>query len=460
MSAENFLNENLYTILNLMKDGIILTDKNSIVLYINPAFEIFSGLKMSDIVGKYWHEVRLGAVLPKVLETKTPIYNLPRKVENVESYCDLIPLIIDGELIGGMVVVKDVLSILDLLKELEESHKRIIYLDERIKASFKATYTFDDVIGKDNGLKKIIDISYKASQSNSPILLVGESGTGKEVLAQSIHNASSRSEGPFVDINCSAIPENLLESELFGYDAGAFTGANKAGKLGLFEIASGGTIFLDEITEMPLQLQTKLLRVIQEKRILKIGGERYIDIDIRVIGATNKDINKRINDGKFRDDLYFRLAVFVINIPPLRERKDDIKLFANRFVQDQIRDQKRNISIDKEVVDLFYEYEWPGNVREMKNVIEYSANVTDDYVIKLSDLPLTLLRNIKLDRRHERYAKGNTLEDYVFELEKEIIINSLKIYGSNLEAKKLISENLGISIATLYNKMKKYEIES
>lgn len=453
-----FFGDKLYKVLDLLNQGVIITDSNATVLYTNPAFEKFSGISSELMVGEYLQQVRLGSVLPSVLESKKSIYNLPRKVGEVESYCDLIPIIIDDILVGGIVIVRDILEIMEISKQLEESHKKYIQLDERIKSTFVAQHTFENTIGSEHGLKKTIEVSVKASKTCCPVLLLGESGTGKEVLAQSIHNASERRNMPFVGINCSAIPVNLLESELFGYDSGAFSGANKTGKLGLFEIANKGTIFLDEIAEMPLQLQMKLLRVIEEKKILKLGGENYIDIDVRIIGATNKDINSMINKGVFREDLYFRLAVFVINIPPLRERKSDIPLLVEKFLNDQIRIKKHNISISKDVMELLISYNWPGNARELKNVIDYSSNVMDDYSIKAKDLPLTLLRKVKLNKEYETYSEGTSLEDKLSKIEKDIIMNHLKIYGHDVEAKKLIALELGISIATLYNKIKKHDI--
>lgn len=364
------LGSNVRRILDLLNDGIIITDEKAIVHYINPAYTLYSGLEFEDIVNKYLPEVRPGAMLPKVLEDHKPIRNFPRKVGKVESYCDFIPIIIEGKLVGGIAIVKDVVRIKDLLQRLEESKEKIVQLDNRVKDSFKAKFTFSSIVGREGGLKNTITMCYKAAQTDSPVLLLGESGTGKEVLAQSIHNASKRKEYPFVDINCGALPENLLESELFGYEAGAFTGARKNGKLGLFEIANGGTIFLDEITEMPINLQTKLLRVLQEQRILKIGSEKALEINVRVIAATNKNVLELVKEKSFREDLYFRLAVFVISIPALRERKEDITLLVQKFIEEQQRKQKHVIFVNSDAMHILKYYDWPGNIREIKNIIE------------------------------------------------------------------------------------------
>ncbi len=452
------LGSNVRRILDLLNDGIIITDEKAIVHYINPAYTLYSGLEFEDIVNKYLPEVRPGAMLPKVLEDHKPIRNFPRKVGKVESYCDFIPIIIEGKLVGGIAIVKDVVRIKDLLQRLEESKEKIVQLDNRVKDSFKAKFTFSSIVGREGGLKNTITMCYKAAQTDSPVLLLGESGTGKEVLAQSIHNASKRKEYPFVDINCGALPENLLESELFGYEAGAFTGARKNGKLGLFEIANGGTIFLDEITEMPINLQTKLLRVLQEQRILKIGSEKALEINVRVIAATNKNVLELVKEKSFREDLYFRLAVFVISIPALRERKEDITLLVQKFIEEQQRKQKHVIFVNSDAMHILKYYDWPGNIREIKNIIEYACNVTEDYTIKPEDIPQNILKFSSIKRLVEQKRNNMTLAQIVGDVEKKIIRDYLTLYGNDVPAKKRIAQELNISIATLYNKIKRYNL--
>jgi TyrR family helix-turn-helix protein len=445
------------TILDVLKDGIIITDEACNVIYINPAYTLFSGLEWGDIVGKNLADIRPGAVLPEALRLRKSLENIPRKVGTVESFCDFIPLFKEGELCGGMVVVKDGGKIKELLNQLEKTQEKLGQLEDRLRSTFVARFSFRDFIGQKGKMQDVIKMCQKAAHSNSPVLLLGESGAGKEVIAQSIHNESNRRNCPFVDINCGALPEQLLESELFGYNPGAFTGASRTGKKGLFEIANGGTVFLDEITEMPINLQTKLLRVLQEKRIIKIGGEKGIHIDVRVIAATNHNIVDLINENRFRNDLYFRLAVFVINIPPLRERnEEDIKALIEKFIAEQERQKKQGIIISPEAEKALLTYNWPGNVRELRNAIEFACSVTEDNVIKLLDLPPSIL---KLSKISNIIHKNASLNQIVEEVERSVLHDYLKLYGESLPSKKRIANELGISIATLYNKLKKYNLE-
>ena len=291
----------------------------------------------------------------------------------------------------------------------------------------------------------------KVAKNNTSVLITGESGTGKEIIAKQIHDLSSYSDGAFIIVNCSAIPESLLESELFGYTKGAFTGADPKGKIGFFEKANNGTIFLDEIGEMPLQIQVKILRVLQDKKITPIGSRTEKQINVRIITATNKNLEEEVKKGNFRQDLFYRLSVFPIDIPPLRERKKDIKILVEFFIKKYyISFQKEQKEISPEVYQHFLEYSWPGNIRELKNTIEYCMNMVeeDEKTIDLKHLPPKFLGN------KEKDEKIKTLK----ELEKEAISNLLKIYGNSSEAKKNIAKSLGIGIATLYRKLSSYNL--
>lgn len=452
------MDENVKKILDTLTDGVIITDENSVIEYINPAYTMFSGLKEEEALGRHLTDVRPGAILPQVLKSRTPVMDVPRKVDKVESYCDFIPLLDQDELIGGMAIVKDVVRIKGLLKELQESNEKIVQLDQRIRKAFQAQITFKNIVGAANGLKSTVEMSKKAARTDSPVLLVGESGTGKEMIAQSIHNESERRDFPFVDVNCAALPEHLLESELFGYVEGAFTGAKKHGKLGLFEIANGGTIFLDEISEMPLNLQTKLLRTIQESKIQKIGDEKTRKIDVRVIAATNKDIASMVARKEFRDDLYFRLAVFVINIPSLRERRADIALLASYFVSELQRKKGKIVTINKNAAKTLEKYDWPGNVRELQNALEYAFNVTDSSIIDVGDLPQQIIKSGLINNIIGENVDKLGLEKLVEQVERKVLSEYLELYGESVEAKKKIAAELDVSIATLYNKIKKYNL--
>ncbi|KXA18704.1 Sigma-54 interaction domain protein [Fusobacterium nucleatum] len=291
----------------------------------------------------------------------------------------------------------------------------------------------------------------KVSKNNTSVLITGESGTGKEIIAKQIHDLSSYSSGPFITVNCGAIPESLMESELFGYTKGAFTGADPKGKIGFFEKANNGTIFLDEIGEMPLQIQVKILRVLQDKKITPIGSRTEKQINVRIIAATNKNLEEEVEKRAFRQDLFYRLSVFPIDIPPLRERKKDIKILVDFFVKKYyISFQKEKKEISTDVYQHFLEYSWPGNIRELRNTIEYCMNMIeeDEKTIDLKHLPPKFLGN------KEKNEKIKTLK----ELEKEAILNLLKIYGNSSEAKIIIAKSLGIGIATLYRKLNFYNL--
>jgi transcriptional regulator with PAS, ATPase and Fis domain len=286
------------------------------------------------------------------------------------------------------------------------------------------------------------------------VLLTGESGTGKEIFARAIHFESKRCERPFIAVNCAAIPETLLESELFGYASGAFTGANKSGKIGKFELAQGGTIFLDEIGDMPLQLQVKILRVIQDRLVIPVGSNKPVRIDLRVVTATNKDLEQLVKEGKFREDLYYRINVIPIKIPPLRERKEDIELLLDFLLNKYCR--RYGIAIPRfndDIVELFGSYPWIGNIRELENVVEYIINMLGgDKEVSRKHLPPKLI---------EACSSLNIEEELNLQsLEINAIIKALRRYGMNTENKRKAAEALGISLASLYRKINSYNIDA
>ena len=314
---------------------------------------------------------------------------------------------------------------------------------------------FKDILGNDPHFMETISTAKKIAATHSNVLIRGESGTGKELFARAIHEASSRSHYPFVAINCASIPDNLLESELFGYEAGSFTGANKNGKLGKFELAHKGTILLDEIGDMPLYLQPKLLRVLQSKEIEKIGGSTSIPVDIRIIAATNIHLEEKIKSGAFREDLFYRLNVIPLSIPPLRERKEDIFLIAQYLLQNYCH--KLNLiekRLSPEVNELFLSYPWPGNVRELENIIEYTVSLTKEELITLENLPPSL----RALPNNEFYDIKGTLSERLESVERDILSETLLKYGESTEQKGKIAELLNISVPTLYRKIKKYHL--
>ena len=332
-------------------------------------------------------------------------------------------------------------------------NKEAIKNYNKINKDYKIT--LDNIISTSEIMEHTKQKALIASKSNSTVLITGESGTGKELFARAIHNHSDRSDYPFVAVNCAAIPDNLLESELFGYEEGAFTGAKKGGKLGKFEIAQKGTIFLDEIGDMSLHLQGKLLRVLQERELDKIGGGSNILIDVRVIAATNKNLEELVKNGQFREDLYYRLKVIPLMLPPLRNRKDDIPLLIDYMIKEYSQKLNKDvIGMEDDVRTALVDYSWPGNVRELQNIIEYSINMSISNLLTLDIIPNNIKYKYYDDKCHKEEI--STLAD----LEKEEIIKALNKFKNYKKDKELVAKALGISRATLYRKLEKYNLVS
>ena len=449
----------LEAIINATQDAISVVDQNGLGVMINPAYIKITGLSEKDVIGKpATVDIAEGeSIHMQVLKTRKPIKGALMKVgpARKEVLVNAAPIIVDGELRGSVGVIHDMSEITKLSNELKNA-KNII-------RSLEAKYTFEDIIGSDPLLLSAIDKAKKAAEIPITVLLRGESGTGKEIFAHAIHNESERKFRKFIKVNCSAIPETLLESELFGYEEGAFTGAKKGGKKGLFEEAEGGTIFLDEIGEIPHSTQTKLLRVLQEKEIVRVGGTKSISIDVRIIAATNVDLEVAIESGRFRADLYYRLNVLPITIPPLRLRKGDIYDLSIFFIKKFNQQYGRNVrDITQQAVSRLKEYNWPGNVRELDNFIGRAIiNMkASDTVIQENHLPK---REGFLDagdnpdaRMKGRGSISMTLDSVVEKAEKEHIAKVMKECGNN---KTKAAKNLNISLRSLYYKLERYGLE-
>jgi transcriptional regulator with PAS, ATPase and Fis domain len=326
----------------------------------------------------------------------------------------------------------------------------------------QATFKFDNIIGQSPALLKTIHLASLAARGKANILLEGESGTGKEVFAQAIHNESPRRNGPFIAVNCGAIPRELIGSELFGYAEGAFTGAKRGGRPGKFEMASGGTLFLDEIGDMPLEQQVALLRVIQDRSLTRIGDDKVIEVDVRIICATNKSLDEEVEKGRFREDLYYRLNVVPIKIPPLRERREDVPLLFDYMLKTLNQEVNSKIKyVDPEVIRLLKEYDWPGNVRELQNVVERILNINNDDVVKAEHLPS--LKGFHHDKKAEFSPPPSTnnerkkIKQLLKEQESEQITALLDQYGGNISR---VAREMNISRTTLYKKMQKYNISN
>lgn len=459
----NVLNENngqlLQIILDSINDAICVVDNNCITKYWNKAAEKLYGIERQKIINRHIKEFFPNSLLPRIIKERKSydnIYNSPR--ENCYNVISASPLYMDGRLVGGISLDRDVTEFIKASDLLAKAQSNLNALEQEISIINKSRYSFSQILGNNAAFRNSINLARDVAKSNINVLITGESGTGKELFARAIHVESGR-EGYFMPINCSAIPNELIESELFGYSGGAFTGALRGGKIGKIEMAHKGTLFLDEIGDMPLNMQPKILRVLEDGEMSRVGSEKPIKVNIRVIAATNKDLKRMVEQGLFRKDLYYRLNSVVINLPPLKERKDDIPLLVNRFVEDYCMEYGVNIlGITPEVMEIFINYGWEGNIRELKNVIERIVvlaknNKTD--MIDISYLPesLTGHKRKSSDYKQENIYDLNTI---IASAEKEAIINVMQITRNN---KAHAAKLLNIPRSTLYFKMKKYKLE-
>ena len=444
------LNEAARAAFNAMREGITIIDTDGIIVFGNTAYREFlnkeAGGDIGPIEGYRLRDLRPGARLPDVLEKGEPILHLTRQEVEDFYFVNLYPIYRDGVLLGGLSVVTFLDDAYRAREELEAMEARSKQVLHRINKANGARYTFDDIVAESPAGAQTKALAETIAATDATVLLESESGTGKELYAQAIHNASLRREGVFVAINCANFNPNMLESELFGYVEGAFTGAKKGGKLGLFEAAAGGTLFLDEISEMDLGLQAKLLRVLQERRIRPVGGVKEIDVDVRVIAACNAGLPDYVDQGKFRKDLYYRLNTFPIHIPPLRERTGDIPALAAAILDQLSHKLRRPFTLTDEAVRLLQAHSWPGNVRELRNVLEFSAYLTPSGIITCEAFPADL-------RRPAEHDAALPLVQRVRAFEKREIQRLLARNGASLEGKKKTAAQLGISLASLYTKL-------
>lgn len=446
------LNEKFKRIINTSGDLISFVDENRKISYLNPAYLSFFA-KHQEYIGKDLIELSEKGFRMRAFTSKEKFENVVNHKENMDMISTVEPLYIENEFKGVIAISKPVNHIKNLLKKLEESEERLNYYREELARQSILSQSFRDIIGSSSSLKDCLAIADKASKSTSTVLIRGESGTGKELIAKAIHNNSDRKEKPFVRVNCAAIPENLLESELFGHEKGAFTGAINR-KPGKFAIADGGTIFLDEIGDMPRTMQIKLLRVLQEREFESVGGIVTQKIDVRVLAATNRNLELMIQEGEFREDLYYRLNVMSILLPPLRDRSEDISLLADGFINKFNKRLSKNIrGIDNEAILCLQHYKWPGNIRELENLIERAMNMCDETILGTEDFPLYVTK-----KSSEAGSLINLVDGEVAkfeEYEKELIAAAMKKYKSYNKAGKA----LGLTHRTMSLKCEKYGIE-
>jgi transcriptional regulator with PAS, ATPase and Fis domain len=444
-------NEEVRALFDAMSEGIVYIDLDGRIIFTNKAYlrflEIENNIKPDQRVeGLYLRDLRPRAQLPDVIKGGVPVLHAPRKEKKDVYFVNMYPVTINGKVAGGLSVVTFIQDAWGFRSELESytQQNRTIEHDRAKKTG--ASYTFDSIIAEAPISLAVKTLAMRIANTNATVLLESESGTGKELYAQAIHNASGRRDGIFLAINCANFSKDILESELFGYEGGAFTGARKEGKPGLFEAACGGTILLDEISEIELPLQAKLLRVLQERRIRRVGGVVEIDVDVRVIAACNADLYKRVEEGQFRKDLYYRLNVFPLHLPALRERPEEIGLLARSILSELSEKQNRDLSITEEAMLCLERYNWPGNVRELRNVLEFSGYLADDGIIDARNLPENFSKMEKIDTDPGLAAKVRAFE-------REEITKLLYKYGNDVKGKQKAADALNISLATLYNKL-------
>ncbi|MCL5290506.1 MAG: sigma 54-interacting transcriptional regulator [Firmicutes bacterium] len=465
LAKNRALVKELNAIIDSSYDGIYIADARGNTVRINKAYERITGFKETDLIGENLRTlVKKGyfssSTTLKVMESKKTVTIVQRLKNGKKILCTGNPIFNEDARLDKVITnVRDITELEELKKQLDRAEElKDRYLSKAIRLQQKQLQ-LDDIIAESETMQKILDQCIKVAEFDSSVLILGESGVGKEVVAKIIHKSSKRRDGPFMKINCGAIPENLLESELFGYEGGAFTGANKNGKPGLFELSGGGTLLLDEIGELPFQLQVSLLRVIQEREFIRIGGTRPVNTNVRLLFATNKNLEELVERGQFREDLFYRINVIPIIIPPLRERIADIMPLTEYFLNKIQHRYGVKKKISEEAMEMLLRNNWPGNVRELENVIERITVLTQDYIIRPEHLP----DNIRVSLRGKSVApapgrRSNMvitdiipLKDAVEALENQLIQQALAIYGSTRKAANVLK----ISQASIVRKTKK-----
>jgi len=429
-------------IVNGLENGIICIDNEGKIKFINSKIEELLELQNNKLINRPIYDVIPEIKVYQKIQVPTEI-KVSVRGKRKSFIIRTIPVMVGNKKVSHIMEINETSNMVANAYRLIGGINRI---------------SFNHIIGDSPRIIEVKEIAKKIASSKSTVLLTGESGTGKELFARAIHDASNRRHKPFVAINCASIPDNLLESELFGYEGGAFTGASKQGQMGKLELANGGTLFLDEIGDLPLHLQPKLLRVLQDGVFMRLGGKEFISVDFRLIVATNRDLKELIENGKFREDLYYRLNVIPIHIPPLRERVEDIDKLSEYLLEkycNRLGVSKKYFS--DEVKKAFYKYRWPGNVRELENVVEYLVNVVKGEEIQIEHLP----NNIRYSIRESSDNSQNIskLKDMLDNYERQILESYLRIYGNSTEDKEKIATVLGINLSTLYRKLNKYNLQ-
>ena len=452
-NKERELTKRYQNILDHANNGILILDKNNKIITVNTLFEKLLNVKATQIINNSIYLIDSLKIIVETMTGENIILNKMIENNNIKLIMNIFPIMIEKNETNTVISLQEVSKLQQLeLKVRSQLYKKGLY----------AKYNPEDIVGGSKEIRDLKSKITKIAKTDTTIVISAETGTGKELVAQSIHNMSLRKNGPFVTINCAAMPDNLLESELFGYEEGAFTGAKKGGKQGLFELAHNGTIFLDEISELPLSLQGRLLRVLQEKEILRVGGDYILNVNIRVIAATNKNLLTMVNEGKFRQDLYYRLNVIDVKIPSLRERKEDITELANIFIDRMNKKYDTKISqLSNEVIKMLMKYNWPGNVRELENFIEKAIILSNGFSIDPDFVSTSLLNERSISEDYPiNENNGDSISvrlSSLSDIELQVIEQANKVYKGD---KSDLANILGISRTTLWKRLKQIEESS
>lgn len=449
--------DTLVAILDNVYKGVVCIDTEGRITFLSRSNEKFYNLKPGEAIGKHVTEVIKNSRLHYVAKTGVPEIGLPIKLKDGQyRIAERLPIKKDGKIIGaiGKIMFHDIEKAKVLSERIDQLEHKISDFREQIRDLFEAKYTFDDIVGRSDVLQKTKKMALQTARTSSTVLIQGESGTGKELFAHAIHNASPRRNFHFIRVNCASIPPELFESELFGYAQGAFTGARRKGKKGQFQLADRGTIFLDEIAELPIYMQAKLLRVLQEKEVVSVGGDKPVSVDFRLIVSTNKSLKDMVFSGQFREDLFYRLNVVHLKIPPLRERKEDLPFLVNHMIKElNPRLGTSVVKISQDAWQVLDSYEWKGNVRELRNVLECALTTCRGDTLQAKHLRLSPIQEAV---GNQGLKSVSSLKESVMAAEKRAIISALELAGGN---KNRASRMLGISRAGLYNKMKTYCVD-
>ncbi|WP_373889945.1 sigma 54-interacting transcriptional regulator [Neobacillus cucumis] len=457
------ITETLSTILESAYEGIVVIDANGYIREFNNAYSRFIGKKREEVIGQHVTQIIENTRLHIVIQTGVAEKGYIQRILGQDMVVHRIPILKEGKVVGaiGMIIFHGVTELYNILGRMQDLSRQVSENGKLANAPYKELDSFEKIIGHSSQIQSVKRVARKVANTPSTVLITGESGTGKEMFAKAIHELSSYAEGNFISVNCAAIPEHLLEAELFGYEEGAFTGAKKGGKPGKFELAHKGTLFLDEVGDMPLFMQTKILRVLQEREVERVGGIAKHKIDVRIIAATNQHLEEIVAEGKFREDLYYRLNIIRLEIPSLKERQEDIPELLNRYLHHfSERFGFGHKSLSREAMAALVNYSWPGNVRELVNTVEMLVNLSETAIITEQDLlPKHRTNHLAgfISPSTPKQEKGllTDIKDSVVTKEKEMIIQALCETQGN---KAAAARNLGIQRSTLYEKIKKYEI--